>query len=72
VLGASLVAFFGMLAGNRLPRLYHPVFNARSFSLANGNRFYLLVGADDPQFDRVRLGRWLRSWHALSVEDVGP
>ena len=70
VLGAALVAFFGMLAGNRLPRLYHPVFNAQSFSLADGNRFYLLVRADDPAYDRGQLKRLFRSWHALSVEDV--
>lgn len=72
VLGASLVAFLGMLAGNRLPQLYHPVFNATSFSLARGDRFYLLVRSDDPAFDRVRLRRWLSSWHALSIEDVAP
>lgn len=71
-LGAALVAFFGMFAGNRLPRLYHPVFNAQSFSLANGDRFYLLVGAGDPGFDRGKLRRLLRSWHAVSIEDVTP
>ncbi|HVY43888.1 MAG TPA: DUF3341 domain-containing protein [Hyphomicrobiaceae bacterium] len=70
VLGAAIVAFFGMLAGNRLPRLYHPVFNATSFSLASGDRFYLLVRADDPAFDRAHLRRLFRSWHAVSVEDV--
>ena len=72
ILGAALTAFFGMLAGNRLPRLYHPVFNARSFSLANANRFYLLLGADDPTLDRAKLRRMLKTLHALSVEDVAP
>ena len=72
ILGAALVAFFGTLAGNRLPRLYHPVFNAPSFSLARGNRFYLLVRADDPAYDRGQLRRWFRSWHAISIEDVAP
>ncbi|MGN6682587.1 MAG: DUF3341 domain-containing protein [Devosia sp.] len=71
-LGASLVAFFGMFAGNKLPRLYHPVFNAQSFSLANGDRFYLLIGAEDPEFDRGKLRRLMRSWHAVSIEDVAP
>lgn len=72
VLGAALVAFFGMLVGNRLPRLYDPVFNAQSFSLAQGNRFYLLVRADDPAYDRAQLRRLFRSWHALTIEDVAP
>lgn len=72
VLGAALTAFFGMLAGNQLPRLYHPVFNAPSFSLANADRFYLLLGAGKPGFDRRKLRRLLKSLHALSVEDVSP
>ena len=71
-LGASLVAFLGTLAGNRLPTLYHPVFNARSFSLANGDRFYLLVGTDDPELDRGKVRRLMRSWRAVSIEDVTP
>jgi hypothetical protein len=70
VLGAALVAFLGMLAGNRLPQLYHPVFNAPSFSLAGGNRFYLLVRADDPAFDRRRLRDMLRRLEPLSLEEV--
>jgi hypothetical protein len=71
VLGASLTAFFGLWAGNRLPTLYHPVFNARSYSMARGDRFYLLVAADDPQFDRGKLGRLLKGLEAVSLEDVG-
>lgn len=70
VLGAALTAFIGMLVGNRLPQLYHPVFNAPGFSLARGDRFYLLFSADDPTFDRGGLGRFLRGLHAVSIEDV--
>jgi hypothetical protein len=72
ILGAALTAFFGMLAGNRLPRLYHPVFNAPSFSLANADRFYLLLSTDDPSFDRAKLRRMLKTLDALSIEDVAP
>ena len=72
VLGAALACFLGMLVGNGLPRLYHPVFNARSFSHANGDRFYLLVGTDDPVFDRNRLGRLLDGLDPISIEDVTP
>lgn len=70
VLGASLTAFFGLWAGNRLPRLYHPVFNARSYSMARGDRFYLLVAADDPAFDRGKLNRLFKGLEAVSIEDV--
>jgi hypothetical protein len=70
ILGAALVAVFGMLIGNRLPQLYHPVFNAASFSLADGDRFYLMVGGNDPQFDRTRLRRMFRTLKAVAVEEV--
>jgi hypothetical protein len=72
VLGAALTGFFGMLIGNRLPTYYHPVFNAQSFSLADGDTFYLLVKAEDPRFDRARLRRLLKSLEARSIEDVSP
>lgn len=72
VLGAALFAFVGMLAGNRLPAWYHPVFNAQSFSLADGETFYLLVDAHDPAFDRGKARRLLKSLHATSIEDVAP
>jgi hypothetical protein len=71
VLGASLTAFFGLWAGNRLPKLYHPLFNAKSYSLAHGDRFYLLISADDPQFERRKLVSLLEGLGALTVEDVG-
>ena len=48
VLAASLTAFFGLWAGNRLPTLYHPVFNARSYSLAKGDRFDLTTRQPKP------------------------
>jgi hypothetical protein len=72
VLGAAFTAFIGMLAGNRLPRHYHPVFNAESFSFAGGDRFYLLVAADDPHYDRTRLRRMLRRLDAVAIEEVAP
>jgi hypothetical protein len=59
-----------MLAGNRLPRHYHPVFNAQSFSFAGGDRFYLLIGADDPRYNRARVRRMLEGFKALAVEEV--
>jgi hypothetical protein len=70
ILGAAFTAFFGMLAGNRLPRLYHHVFNAQSFSFAGGDRFYLLIASDDPRYDRTKLRRMLHRLDALAIEEV--
>jgi hypothetical protein len=51
VLGASLMAFFGVLWRMRLPRLAAPLFEAPGFESASIDRFWLLVSADEPRFD---------------------
>jgi hypothetical protein len=40
-----------LLASSRLPRLYHPIFNADAFGRASVDRFVLCVEASDPAFE---------------------
>src|SRR3954447_2012576 len=70
VLGAALAAFFGCFIANGLPRLYHPVFNARDFDLASRNRFFLCICTADPQFERERTHVFLQSLQPQRVAEV--
>src|SRR5919206_1219663 len=72
VLIAAFSAVLGMLALNGLPMPYHPVFNVPSFQLATRDRFFLLVIATDPKFDRVETRRFLQSLGAQDVAEVEP
>ena len=70
VLLASFGAFLGMLAMNRLPQPYHPVFNVPSFSRASGDRFFLCVKSDDPKFSEAGTRAFLEGLGATEVSHV--
>ncbi|HSN73367.1 MAG TPA: DUF3341 domain-containing protein [Steroidobacteraceae bacterium] len=71
VLVAALAGFFGMLALNGLPRLHHPLFGAEGFELASRGRFFLLVAASDPEFDRAATRELLEGLGPEAVVEVG-
>jgi Protein of unknown function (DUF3341) len=70
VLCAAFAAVFGMLALNKLPQPYHPVFNAPNFALATRDSFFLVIEAKDPKFDHGEAKRFLKSLEARDVCDV--
>jgi hypothetical protein len=70
VLFAAFAAVFGMIALNGLPQPHHPVFNAPRFALASRDRFFLLIEAADPKFDRVSTRAFLDTLHPHEVVDV--
>ena len=70
VLFGALFAILGMLALNRLPMPYHPVFNTPGFALASGNRFFLCIESSDPGFDRVKTGEFLKNLGADRISEV--
>lgn len=70
VLGAAFAAVFGMLALNKLPQPYHPVFNAPSFALATRDSFFLVIEAKDAKFNHDDAVRFLKNLDAREVVDV--
>lgn len=70
VLFAALTAVAGMLALNRLPRPYNPLFFSERFARVTDDAFFLQISALDPRFDRRASSALLRDLGALHVEYV--
>jgi Protein of unknown function (DUF3341) len=71
VLGAALAAVFGMLALNRLPQPYHPLFNVQRFAKhATTDRFYLCIEARDKKFHLAEASHLLHELGAHHVSEV--
>jgi hypothetical protein len=72
VLVAALSAVLGMLALNRLPMPYHPVFGVPRFEMASRNLFFLCIEATDSQFDAEQTKQFLQSLGSQQVHEVEP
>ena len=70
ILLSAFGAFFGMLAMNMLPRFHNPVFNSRRFAKASDDRFFIVVEAEDPLFDRDKTAAQLTEAGAAAVEEL--
>ncbi len=70
VLAAAASALFGMLYLNRLPMLYHPLFESKRFERASDDRFFISIEAGDPQFDVNATQSFLQGLGAEAVELV--
>lgn len=70
ILGAATFAVVSMLALNKLPQPYHPVFSVERFARASTDRFFLVIESRDPKFDLAESARFLQSVHATHVDEV--
>ncbi len=70
ILCAALAAVFGMLALNKLPQPYHPVFNVPNFKLATRDHFFLVIEANDPRYDHDEVVEFMKSLEPKEVTDV--
>ena len=72
ILFGSLGALVGMLALNKLPQLYHSLFNSERFESFSDDRFFISIEAEDPKFDETETVVFLEglgSSHVELVED---
>ncbi len=72
ILFAAFACVLGMLALNRLPMPYHPVFSVRRFKLASRDRYFLALDARDPIFDKESTWAFLESLGPTEVNRLDP
>jgi hypothetical protein len=72
ILGGAVGAFVGMVALNQLPRWHHPLFGKKRFEMVSRDKFFLVIGANDPKFSEDETRQLLAqagSKHIELVED---
>ncbi len=70
ILLGSFGAVFGMFGLNRLPTLYHSLFNSKRFARFSDDRFFISIEARDPKYDPDKTRKLLESTGAVAVEEV--
>lgn len=70
ILFSALTCMFSMFLMNRLPQLYHPVFNVPRFERASIDKFFLCIESSDPKFRTEEVLQFLRNTGANEVNIV--
>jgi hypothetical protein len=65
-----VAGFVGMLAASRLPKLYHPIFEADAFQRASRDRFAICIESTDPHFDADSIRGEFERLGAERIEEV--
>ncbi|HTV42492.1 MAG TPA: DUF3341 domain-containing protein [Candidatus Sulfotelmatobacter sp.] len=70
VLMAGLGTFIGMVALNELPRHHHPLFAKKRFELVSRDKFFLVIGSNDPKFSETETRKLLEDLGGGHIEIV--
>jgi hypothetical protein len=70
VLMAGLGTFIGMIALNELPRHHHPLFAKKRFELVSRDKFFLVIGSNDPKFSASETRKLLEEIGGGQIEIV--
>ena len=68
VLLSAFTALFGMMALNKLPMLYHKIFDSEKIAKITNDGFIVSVQADDPQFDLKKTQSFLQGIGGQNLE----
>ena len=69
VLSSAFTALFGMLALNKLPMLYHKIFDSDKIHKINNDGFVVSVTADDPKYDAANTRKFLERIGGKNLEE---
>ncbi len=70
VLLSAFGAVFGMFGLNKLPQLYHSLFESDRFARVTDDKFFISIEADDPQFGTQATKELLSQAGAVHIEEV--
>lgn len=70
ILCAVLAGVLTLLIGCGLPRLHHPLFASTRFETASRSGFFVLIRADDPEYETGRIRRDLHRLDAIHIERI--
>lgn len=70
VLSSAFATFLGSLALNGLPKFANPLHRIPRFRKATNNGFFLLIEAEDPNYNPRTIRNQLEQWGAESLEEV--
>jgi hypothetical protein len=70
ILGGAVGAFVGMITLNQLPRLHNPLFAKARFALVSRDKFFVVIGVNDPKFSETETRKLLEQAGGTHVELV--
>ena len=66
----ATIARFAPADGDKLPTLYHSLFNSPRFPRFSDDKFFISIESRDPKYDTERTRKLLESTGAAAVEEV--
>ncbi|MBL8890029.1 MAG: DUF3341 domain-containing protein [Planctomycetaceae bacterium] len=70
VLSSAFATLLGSLALNGLPRFANPLHRIPRFKKATNNGFFLMIEAEDPNYNPRQIRNQLEQWGAEALEEV--